>query len=435
MPEVASVRILYMEDDAGLARLLQKSLQRQGYAIDIAGNGKEGLTMVESRPYDIVLVDYHMPEYSGLDVLRTLADRGNSPPIIMVTGNGNEKIAVEALKLGATDYIVKDVDMAYLELLPMVLDQVLQKQQLINEKEHMFAALRENEERYRKLVDLSPDGIAILVNGRFVFVNPAGVSLLGAPAAEEFLGTLLLDFVHYDWKAQYAAQMIQLEENGFAMPWEERRFLRFDAIPIDVEVSGVPFSYQGKPAIQIIFRDITERKLAKERLEHMAHFDALTSLPNRVLFFDRFRNLLEQAKRYNHMFALLFLDLDRFKTVNDTLGHAMGDLLLKEAARRITDCLRRSDTVARMGGDEFAVILTRINESNDAAVVARKIIDALAAPFTLNGQECSIGVSIGISVFPGDGDDTETLLKRADTAMYRVKDDGRKHYRFYGGDG
>ena len=431
MSDTKSVRILYMEDDAGLARILQKSMQRLGYVIDLAANGEEGLAMVDGTEYDTVLVDYNMPVCGGMDVLRTLAAREKYPPVIMVTGNGNEKVAVEALKLGATDYLVKDVDMGYLELLPLVVDQVLQKQQLINEREQMLAAMQESEGRYRKLVELSPDGIVICSHGRFVFINPAGVTLLGAPGAQDLLGMSIIDFVHPDFRDIFKAQMRQLEDSGHNVPWIEERFIRFDMADIDVEVSGVPFTFRGEPAVQIIFRDITERTLAKRRLEQMAHYDTLTTLPNRALFFDRLSAMLEQGKRYGICFALLYLDLDRFKQVNDTHGHDIGDLLLKQVSERLSGSLRKSDTVARMGGDEFTIILSRINEREDAAVVARKIIYVLSTPFDLQGTRCSIGVSVGIAVFPDDGGDTETLLKNADTAMYLAKESDQEKYRYY----
>uniref|UniRef100_A0A831XDE2 histidine kinase n=1 Tax=Geobacter metallireducens TaxID=28232 RepID=A0A831XDE2_GEOME len=149
--EIRSVRVLYMEDDAGLARLLQRRLQRQGYSVDIAGNGDDGLVKLEQNNYDVVLVDYSMPSCDGIDVLRFIAERKTSPPVIMITGKGNEKVAVEALQLGASDYIVKDVEMGYLEFLPIVIEQVLQKQQLLREREEMLKTIQESEERYRKL--------------------------------------------------------------------------------------------------------------------------------------------------------------------------------------------------------------------------------------------------------------------------------------------
>lgn len=423
-------RILYMEDDAGLARILQKTLQRQGYMVDLAENGQQGLAMTEQDRYDLLLVDYNMPLCGGIEVLRLLTGREHFPPVIMVTGNGNEKVAVEALKLGATDYIVKDVEMGYLELLPLVIDQVMQKQQLVAERQQMLAAMQESEGRYRKLVELSPDGIVICAGGRFVFINPAGVNLLGAPSEQDLLGMSMLDFVHPDFRDLFKAQLRQMETSGNNVPWIEERFVRFDMADIDVEVSGVPFTFNRQPAVQIIFRDITERTLAKRRLEQMAHYDALTALPNRVLFFDRLGSTLEQGKRYMISFALLFFDLDRFKQVNDNEGHDTGDLLLQRVAERLNGCLRKADTVARMGGDEFAVILTRIKCREDAATVAEKIIQQLSQPFELKGKECSIGVSIGISIFPVDGTDTEALMKNADIAMYRAKQQGSS-YQFY----
>ncbi|MBT1074300.1 sensor histidine kinase [Geobacter grbiciae] len=151
MVENKPVRILYMEDDAGLARLLQRKLQRQSFSVEIVRNGDDGLATLGKAPFDVVLLDYSMPSCDGIDVLRVMAECKTSPPVIMLTGRGNEKIAVEALQLGASDYIVKDVDMGYLELLPVVIDQVLQKQQLIREREQMLKALQESEDRYRKL--------------------------------------------------------------------------------------------------------------------------------------------------------------------------------------------------------------------------------------------------------------------------------------------
>ena len=431
MLQMEEYRVLYMEDDTGLARLLQKSLQRQGCIVETAANGEVGIAMVESGAYDIILIDYDMPLGGGMQVLRQLAERHESPPVIMVTGKGNERVAVEALKLGATDYVVKDPDMEYLELLPMVMRQVLWKQMLVTEREQMFAALKENEERYRTLVALSPDGIAIVSGGSFVFVNPAGLSLLGAGSAQELLGAPLLERVYPTSREKFSAQLRKLEEDGEAMPWIEERLLRTDGVLFEVELSAVPFLYKGSCAVQLIFRDITERLLAKQRLEQLAHFDHLTMLPNRVLFFDRLSHLLEQARRYDIPFALLFLDLDRFKLVNDCLGHAMGDLLLKSAAERLTGCMRRSDTIARMGGDEFTVILSRVNDPEDAGLVAKKILETFTTPFDLDGKSRTIGVSIGISIYPLDGDDADTLLKKADTAMYRAKEGGRNRYRYY----
>ncbi|HEU0264138.1 MAG TPA: diguanylate cyclase [Geobacterales bacterium] len=431
MPNTKIARILYMEDDPGLARLLQKQLQRKGYEVDIAENGEVGLGQLAEHSYDLLLVDYHMPVLGGIEVIGKLAEHGCDIPTIMVTGNGNEKVAVEALKLGATDYIVKDVDMGYLELLPMVIEQVMSKQQMVRERQQMLRDLRENEERYRGLVELSPDGIAIHVQGRFVFVNEAGAKLLGCRAPEELLGKQVSDVVHPDYHQIVDERLRLMESNARAVPWLEERLIRLDGSGIHVELAGVPFVYQGQKALQVIIRDITERKLAEERLEYLAHYDTLTGLPNRMLFFDRFTQATAQARRYGHMMALLFLDLDRFKIINDTLGHDAGDEVLIEVANRLKHCLRKSDSVARMGGDEFTLILSKISTVEDTTVVANKIITSLSAPFILAGEEHTIGASIGGSIFPNDGDDSESLLKKADIAMYRAKEEGRNTFRLY----
>ncbi|KJU81272.1 PAS/PAC sensor-containing diguanylate cyclase/phosphodiesterase [Candidatus Magnetobacterium bavaricum] len=177
--------------------------------------------------------------------------------------------------------------------------------------------------------------------------------------------------------------------------------------------------------------DDTERKRIEEQLYHMANYDTLTDLPNRTLFYERLSEVLKISKRYEHKFAIMFVDLDNFKIVNDVYGHDVGDQLLREAANRLRDCVRTSDTVARMGGDEFTVILSRISKAEDAILIADYIIEALSKPFHLAGNDCFIGTSIGISVFPSDGEDAELLVANADVAMYHVKNSGKNAYRFY----
>lgn len=176
-----------------------------------------------------------------------------------------------------------------------------------------------------------------------------------------------------------------------------------------------------------LIRDNQERN----QLEAMAHLDALTGLPNRKLFFDRLTQAIEMAKRYPRVFAILYLDLDHFKVINDTMGHDVGDLLLKETALRLLRSLRKSESVARMGGDEFTILLAHIDHEYDAAVVAKRVVESFSEPFIILGKECSVGISIGISLYPSDGADVETLLKKADAAMYRVKAKGRNDFRFY----
>lgn len=180
-----------------------------------------------------------------------------------------------------------------------------------------------------------------------------------------------------------------------------------------------------------IKRNITEKKIYEERLDHLAHHDSLTGLPNRLLFSDRLNQKLAEARRSGSGTAVMFLDLDRFKVVNDSLGHRAGDLLLKAVAERLRRSLRDVDTIARMGGDEFTIIVSDVTSSHDASVVAKKVIQSLSTPITVDDRELFVSTSIGISLFPSDGDDVETLVRNADTAMYRAKELGRNNYQFY----
>jgi diguanylate cyclase (GGDEF)-like protein/PAS domain S-box-containing protein len=431
MVDITLIRILYMEDDPGLSRLLQKSLQRRGYVVETAADGVEGLAKLTAATYDLLLVDYDMPFCGGLDVIRTLCAKDALLPTIMITGQGNEEVAVEALKLGASDYIVKDVEMKYLELLTVVIDRAIYHEHMNRERSRMEQAVKESEERYRLLVELSPDGIAIHDGEAFVFINPTGARVLGAANPAQLVGKPVFDFVHPDFLSLAGERARYLLRQNGAMPWIEEKFLRLDGGEVDVEIAGVGFTYRGKPAVQIMFRDISERKQVEARLERLALYDTLTGLPNRTLFFDRMKQLLALAKRNQYVLALLYLDLDRFKAINDALGHEAGDLLLAETGRRLLGCTRKADTLARMGGDEFIGICGRITAPRDAALVAEKIIACFAEPFLLQGRACTVGASIGISVYPNDGDDVEVLVHKADTAMYRVKKAGKGGYAFF----
>jgi diguanylate cyclase (GGDEF)-like protein len=180
-----------------------------------------------------------------------------------------------------------------------------------------------------------------------------------------------------------------------------------------------------------VFSDITRRKMAEEQMQFLAHHDGLTSLPNRGLFLERLNHAIARAHRTQDQIALLFLDIDNFKQINDTLGHHVGDQLLQIVAQRLTSCVREGDTVARLGGDEFTIILESINHADDVAPIARKIIAALSLPMPIDGQELTVGASIGISLYPADSERADELLKLADTAMYHVKKEGRNNFRFF----
>ncbi len=301
----------------------------------------------------------------------------------------------------------------------------------ITERRMAEEAVRESEERYRRLIELSPDGISVHVEGKFVFVNPAGMRLLGATHAGQLIGMSGLDVVHPDYGEIEKSRLQRLENSMDLISWTEEKYVRLDGAVVEVEVAGVRFSYQGQPAEQMIFRDISDRKHAAQRIEHLALHDPLTGLPNRILFFDLIHQVLAEAKRDRNIFALLYIDMDDFKPINDTYGHETGDRLLQEVSQRLVASMRESDPIARIGGDEFIGICRTITMPEEAELVARKIIASLSDPFDLKGHCCSVGVSIGISVYPMDGEDAGTLLNRADEAMYRVKKINKGRYLRY----
>jgi diguanylate cyclase (GGDEF)-like protein len=202
-----------------------------------------------------------------------------------------------------------------------------------------------------------------------------------------------------------------------------------EIFPMELSISE--FFLEGRRQFIGIMRDITERKVAEAKIMHLAQYDTLTDLPNRRLVEDRIQQTIASARRSGAQFAVMFIDLDKFKSINDSLGHNVGDQLLQMVATRLTQCLRAEDTVGRQGGDEFIVLLADLGAAEDAALVAQKIVDVLSAPFVINGQDLSSGASIGIAVFPQDGADVEMLLKNSDTAMYHAKKAGRNNYQFF----
>jgi diguanylate cyclase (GGDEF)-like protein/PAS domain S-box-containing protein len=303
-------------------------------------------------------------------------------------------------------------------------------EQDITEAKRAELALREAEERYRMVVELCPDAILVQQEGTFTFANQAAVDLLGAGGADQIIGKTMLEFIGPDFHDN-AREIIAAIRRGETVPSTEEKVVRLDGSEVDVDIHASSFMHKGQSAVLLIMRDITERKKSAEQMAYLAHYDSLTGLPNRALFHQRLAHALSIAERPGRSLEILFLDLDRFKEINDTLGHATGDLVLKETAERLQSILRESDTVARLGGDEFVVLVENVDEPHRGGTIAAKILTALAPPFMRDRHPLHITTSIGISSFPTDGKDAGTLLKKADIAMYRAKESGRNGYRYY----
>ena len=274
----------------------------------------------------------------------------------------------------------------------------------------------------------SMDGIGI-VNDRleFTVVNDALAKLYGYADPQSMVGLSLHTLYEAQTYERFTSTILPIvKQRG---RWRgEAPGLRHDGLTFPQEISISAIEGGG---LVCVVRDITERTYAEEQIKHLAYHDALTGLPNRLLFKDRLTVAISHAQRDRAKLAVLFLDLDRFKVINDSLGHNIGDQLLQAVSARVQSCVRESDTVARLGGDEFTVLLPHLPQAEDAALVAQKIIDAVRYPFQIEGREFFMTTSIGISLYPDDGFDAETLIKNADTAMYQAKEQGRDNYQLF----
>jgi diguanylate cyclase (GGDEF)-like protein/PAS domain S-box-containing protein len=292
-------------------------------------------------------------------------------------------------------------------------------------------ALRESELNFRALADNANDGMQIIINrSTFAYTNRHAADIVGYSLAE-FLELTIMQLVHPDEK-EHILERYARAAAGEDIPKKfETVLCRKDGTAVPVEVTSALTVWQDKPAELVIVRDISDRKKAEEEIQQLAYYDTLTALPNRTLLRDRLSQSIAQAHRDTKHVGILFLDLDRFKSVNDTLGHLVGDKLLKSVATRLTACTRESDTVSRLGGDEFVIILSAIAHVEDMTKMAEQILESLSVPIKLDGQEIFTTASIGIAVFPHDSNDRDELLKQADIAMYQAKEQGRNNFQYY----
>ncbi|HXW68428.1 MAG TPA: EAL domain-containing protein, partial [Dissulfurispiraceae bacterium] len=304
------------------------------------------------------------------------------------------------------------------------------------EDARLFAEVRARQERASfiasALENSSQPFVSSYPNGRLMIFNQAFAELTGYTEEELRSMTGAVDLTPAEWREREARVLEELNRTGEPQLYE-KEYIRKDGARVLIEVKvHLMRDGKGNPEYYYAFlTDITERRRMQEEMKHLAHHDALTGLPNRMFFTDILARVLAQSQRHQRKLAILFLDLDRFKNINDMLGHDIGDQLLKEVAERLKKSIRSSDTVSRIGGDEFNILLSEITSVDDAAVIARKILAAFQKSCTIAGHELHVTASIGISIYPDDSEDPGKLLKYADTAMYHAKEHGRNIYQFY----
>jgi diguanylate cyclase (GGDEF)-like protein/PAS domain S-box-containing protein len=299
----------------------------------------------------------------------------------------------------------------------------------LTDRRRAAEALRQSEERYRGLADSAPDAVLVETGGRIVFMNAAGCRLFGASAP--LVGRALADFVHPEDRDPVGEMLRAAVTGGRVGARLAGRFLRIDGTPVEVEGAATGISHRGRAALQIVVRERGEESGAPESRD--AYRDGLTGLPGLPLLDDRLSVALTQAYRYRHRVGLVFVDLDGFGAVNEAMGRAAGDRLLRATARRLSVCVRKGDSVARLTNDAFALLLPGLRHTEDAGKVAEKVLKALRKPFPLRERAVRLTASVGVSVFPEDGDDAQALLLNAESAMLRARDAGGDNYQRHSG--
>jgi diguanylate cyclase (GGDEF)-like protein/PAS domain S-box-containing protein len=299
----------------------------------------------------------------------------------------------------------------------------------ITERKQAEKALRESETRLGKLFEAIPEAVMVHdEEGNILHINEVGAKRLEWNV-EEVVGKNLRELIKPENAVLVSNHVRTARTNGSCS--FETTYISRTGRHIVAEVIERPIELEGKSVILSVARDITERKRAEQQLAYIATHDALTGLPNRILFNDRLTLALAQANRRQQKLAVLLLDLDRFKDINDTLGHSVGDQLLRVTSKRLKGLLRKSDTLARMGGDEFLFLVPEIDRAENATEVARKILESFREPFLVEDRALRTTASIGVTIFPNDGENADTLLKNADIAMYSAKQQGRNNYQRY----
>ncbi|MGE0482586.1 MAG: putative bifunctional diguanylate cyclase/phosphodiesterase [Gammaproteobacteria bacterium] len=435
--------VLVIEDDLVSSIAVQDYLDEAGFRTACAADGDSGLAAFDDLRPDLVLLDVSMPGRNGFEVCRDIRTHvaGRYVPIVMMTGHDDLESVDRAYESGATDFVAKPMNFA---LLIHRLRYVLRAKQVADQLRRSEASLAQAQ----RIARLGSWDLEI-ASGRFQCTDELrrlfdadGEATQPPPAALEEILARVCDEDRPGVVARYREALAAGENYDIDFRLRAR-----DGATLHVhQETEFQHDDSGRPRFAFgTFQDVTEARLSEARIRELAFFDPVTGLPNRVYFMERLTEVLAMARRSQRCMALMFVDLDQFKRVNDSWGHHAGDELLRQVSQRLSESLRRCDVLmhnsnaderplARLGGDEFVVLLSEIRRADDAAIVARRLLQELKRPFDIGETEVYVSGSIGISTYPDDGLDEETLLRHADIAMYRVKEEGRNGFRFFEAD-
>ncbi len=473
------IKVLLIEDNPGDARLIRETLaevRAARFDLECVGRLSTGLECLTAGGVDVVLLDLGLPDSLGFDTFTRVHTRAPKVPILLLTGLDDEALGVKAVREGAQDYLVKGQVTG--NLLVRTMKHAIERKRAeeeIRRRTAQLEALREVGLELTAQLDLDTLLRSIVSRAIELLGGTSGGLYLHRPEQDVLewavaigpnlppIGAVLhwgeglsgrvwmtgeSFFVndYRQWEGQaaiYEAYPFRATV-GVPIRWGReflgvlnvladppRTFSSADAELLNLLATQAAIAIENARLYEQARQEIAERKRAEETIRQMAYHDPLTGLPNRRLFHDRLELEMAHARRNGHKLGVMLLDLDHFKEVNDTLGHSMGDQLLQAVSERLRSLLRKSDTVSRLGGDEFILILPEIVRWEDAAGVATKILEALRDPVEFDGHEIRITTSVGIALYPDDGEDGDALMKSADIAMYRVKDQGRDNYQLY----
>jgi diguanylate cyclase (GGDEF)-like protein/PAS domain S-box-containing protein len=420
------IQVLFIEDSEVDVELALRSLDQGGFEVswdrvDAEEDLKRALG--SSKP-QAILSDFSMPRFDGVDALRLAKELAPGVPFIFLSGTIGEERAIEAIRLGATDYVLKNNMRRLGTVVRRALSEAAERRRIL--------IAEEERARLVQILEATSDYVCMTdPAGMIIYLNAAGRKLIGAPESEG--ASMSVGEIYPAW----ARELIEREGKSVASRegvWTgETTILGADGT--EIPVSQVIIAHRA-PGGEIRFfstiaRDMRERKAYEARLQYLANYDPLTGLPNRDLLGDRTLQAVAHARRAGRPAALLVLNLDRFKLVNESYSHGAGDTLLRMVADRLRGAVREGDTVARLGADAFSVLATDLARPDDVLPVARKIREAMHSPFWIEGRDLHVTLSIGASVYPRDGEEFDILLRNADAAMHRVKTDGRNGFQFY----
>jgi diguanylate cyclase (GGDEF)-like protein/PAS domain S-box-containing protein len=426
--------ILLIHAEAKKAKLVTDSLLNAldgFFIVEWVGSCADGIRRLRERTLDrvsAILLSLNLPDSQGLEAFDAILEIAPDVPILVLSSVACEDRAKLAVQRGAQDYFLEDDLGSY--LLPKAVRNMIER---ASNAEALFSATERAE------VTLNSIGDAVVstdIRGNVTFLNPVAQSLTGWPAAEAIGRPIdeVLQIVNDTHEHRILSPMTTVIQTNHTVKLPPGcRLIRRDTVELAIEDSAAPIHDRtGRvTGAVMVFHDVTQAQAISQKMSHLAQHDYLTDLPNRLLLNDRLSQAIATARRRHKKLAVLFVDLDRFKHVNDSLGHAVGDELLRSIAARLVSCVRSSDTVSRQGGDEFVILLSSIAQAEDAALSAQKLISAIGMPHQIDKHNLQITLSVGISVHPDDGTDAETLVKNADIAMLHAKENGRNNFQFF----